>query len=59
MNETIKVLTTRRSVRKFKSDPVPEKVLDEDPYCAAEKNQVLWKQLEKLRKTLVDWSAIS
>ena len=29
MNETIKVLTTRRSVRKFKSDPVPEKVLDE------------------------------
>ena len=36
-----------------------EKVLDEDPYCAVEKNQVLWKQLEKLRKTLVDWSAIS
>ena len=36
-----------------------EKVLDEDPYCAAEKNQVMWKQLEKLRKTLVDWSAIS
>ena len=29
MNETIKVLTTRRSVRKFKSDPVPENVLDE------------------------------
>ena len=29
MNETIKVLTTRRSVRKFKSDSVPEKVLDE------------------------------
>ena len=29
MNETIKVLTTRRSVRKYKSDPVPENVLDE------------------------------
>lgn len=29
MNETLKVLETRRSVRKFKSDPIPEDVLDQ------------------------------
>ena len=29
MNETIKVLTSRRSVRKFKGDPLPGEVLDE------------------------------
>lgn len=36
-----------------------ESVLDADPNCAAEKNEILWKQLAKLRKTIVDWSAIS
>ena len=36
-----------------------EKILDEDPFCAAERNKILWKQLSKLRKTLVNWSAIS
>ncbi len=29
MNETLKVLTTRRSVRKFKSDPIPAETLDD------------------------------
>ena len=29
MNETLKVLETRRSVRKFKSDPIPDDVLDQ------------------------------
>ena len=29
MNETMKVLTTRRSIRKFKSDEVPQKLLDQ------------------------------
>lgn len=29
MNETVQVLTTRRSVRKFKDQPVPREVLDE------------------------------
>ena len=36
-----------------------ESVLDADPNCAAEKNEILWRQLAKLRKTIVDWSAIS
>ncbi len=29
MNETLKVLESRRSIRKFKNDPVPQNVLDE------------------------------
>lgn len=33
MNETINTLKTRRSVRKFKSDQVPEDVLDEILEC--------------------------
>ncbi len=36
-----------------------EKVLDEDPYCAASKNEIMWRQLNKLRKTSVNWGAIS
>ena len=29
MNETMKVLTTRRSIRKFKADEVPQELLDQ------------------------------
>lgn len=29
MNETMKVLTTRRSIRKFKVDEVPQELLDQ------------------------------
>ena len=36
-----------------------EKVLDEDPMCAASKNDILWKQLAKLKKENVNWGAIS
>ena len=36
-----------------------EKVLDDDPMCAASKNDILWKQLTKLKKENVNWGAIS
>ena len=36
-----------------------EKVLDEDPHCAAAKNEILWRQLKKLKKDHVNWGAIS
>lgn len=36
-----------------------EKILDDDPMCAAEKNQILWRQLKKLRKDVINWGAIS
>ena len=36
-----------------------EKILDDDPMCAAEKNQFLWRQLKKLRKDVINWGAIS
>lgn len=36
-----------------------EKILDDDPYCAASKNEILWKQLKKLRKNNINWGAIS
>ncbi|MCD8317387.1 MAG: ATP-dependent DNA helicase RecG [Paraprevotella sp.] len=36
-----------------------EKVLDEDPYGAAERNRILWKQLNKLKRSTVNWGAIS
>lgn len=29
MNETLKVLESRRSIRKFKNEPIPQNVLDE------------------------------
>ena len=35
------------------------KVLDDDPHCAAAKNEILWRQFNKLKKDWVDWSAIS
>ena len=36
-----------------------EKVLDDDPHCAASKNDILWKQLNKLRDRTVNWGVIS
>lgn len=36
-----------------------EKILDEDPYCAASQNEVLWRRLNKLRKDHINWGAIS
>ena len=36
-----------------------EKVLDDDPHCAASKNDILWRQLNKLRNKTVNWGVIS
>lgn len=36
-----------------------EKVLDEDPHCAASGNEVIWKRLNKLRRESVNWGSIS
>lgn len=36
-----------------------ERILDGDPYCAASKNEILWRQLKKLRKNNINWGAIS
>lgn len=36
-----------------------EKILDDDPLCAASKNEIMWKQLSKLKREIVNWGAIS
>lgn len=36
-----------------------ERVLDDDPHGAASKNEVIWKQLNKLRRESVNWGSIS
>ena len=36
-----------------------QKVIDEDPVCQLPKYQILWKRLRELRKTNVNWAAIS
>ena len=38
---------------------IAEKILDEDPLSENPDNQILWKQLKALRKTNVNWAAIS
>lgn len=38
---------------------VAQKVVDEDPKGELPENEVLWKQLKALRKTNVNWAAIS
>lgn len=38
---------------------IAEKILDEDPLSENPDNQILWKQLKALRKTNVNWVAIS
>lgn len=46
MNETIKAIKNRRSIRKFKADPIPEEFLNEILECAIlapnARNQQLW-----------------
>ena len=36
-----------------------EKIVEEDPTCELPKYNLLWRQLKALRKTNVNWSAIS
>ena len=38
---------------------IAQKVVDHDPNAVAPENEILWKQLKKLRKTNVNWAAIS
>ena len=36
-----------------------QKIIDDDPSCTSPRYQLLWDRLAQLRKTAVDWSAIS
>ena len=36
-----------------------QKIIDEDPICQSPKYQILWNRLRELRKTNINWSAIS
>ena len=36
-----------------------QKIVDDDPTCTSEKYALLWRRLKELRKTNVNWSAIS
>ncbi len=36
-----------------------QKIIDEDPGCNSNKNAMLWHRLNELRKTNINWSAIS
>ena len=36
-----------------------QKIIDDDPECTSEKYAMLWKRLSELRKTNINWSAIS
>ena len=36
-----------------------QKIIDEDPQCQSPKYQMLWNRLRQLRKTNVNWAAIS
>lgn len=38
---------------------IAEKIIEEDPDHTLQQNQILWYQLQKLRKENVNWSAIS
>jgi len=38
---------------------IAERITDEDPDGSRPENAVMWQQLERLRKTNVNWSAIS
>jgi ATP-dependent DNA helicase RecG len=35
------------------------KIVDDDPTCSSEKYQMLWNRLSELRKTNINWAAIS
>jgi ATP-dependent DNA helicase RecG len=34
-------------------------IVDEDPTCTSEKYRILWNRLRELRKTNINWAAIS
>ena len=36
-----------------------QKIIDEDPECKSEKYAILWNRLRQLRKTNINWAAIS
>jgi len=36
-----------------------QKIVDDDPTCLKTENQLLWQRLAELRKTNINWSAIS
>ena len=38
---------------------VASAILEKDPTCVLPENEVLWRQLQALRKTNVNWAAIS
>lgn len=38
---------------------IASRVVDEDPACTRSENAVLWQQLQALRKTNINWAAIS
>nr|MCR5574865.1 ATP-dependent DNA helicase RecG [Bacteroidaceae bacterium] len=38
---------------------VAERIVEEDPTCQLPKYELLWRQLKALRKTNINWSAIS
>jgi ATP-dependent DNA helicase RecG len=36
-----------------------QRIIDDDPTCQKAAYNLLWQRLQQLRKTLVNWSAIS
>lgn len=36
-----------------------QRIIDDDPTCQKTENQLLWQRLAELRKTNINWSAIS
>ncbi|MBQ6210661.1 MAG: ATP-dependent DNA helicase RecG [Prevotella sp.] len=36
-----------------------QKIIDDDPLCEKDKHSLLWKRLKELRKTNINWAAIS
>ena len=38
---------------------VASSILEKDPACSMPENEILWRQLQVLRKTNVNWAAIS
>ena len=36
-----------------------QRIVDDDPECKAERYQLLWDRLKQLKKSLVNWAAIS
>ncbi|MBR7087011.1 MAG: ATP-dependent DNA helicase RecG, partial [Prevotella sp.] len=36
-----------------------QKIIDDDPTCTSSQHQMLWNRLRELRKTNINWAAIS